>query len=244
MIKEVTGIIISSTNYNESSKILNIFTKEYGIIGVISKGCRKLKSKNKNISENFTYAKFNIYYKENKLSNLINGDVINYFKNIRNDISLIGYLTYIVDLSSQVYKQNEEEEIFNLMLSSILKIDDLFNPKVITNILEVKLLDYLGVSLNLDSCVKCGSKNIVTISSQAGGYVCKNCIKSERILSDKSLKMIRLYYYVDISKISELKIEDKTINQIDLFLKEYYDHLTGLYLKSKKFLDTITNKNT
>ena len=56
--------------------------------------------------------------------------------------------------------------------------------------------------------------------------------------------MIRLYYYVDISKISELKIEDKTINQIDLFLKEYYDYLTGLYLKSKKFLDTITNKNT
>ncbi len=239
MIKEVTGIIISSTNYSESSKILNIFTKEYGIIGVISKGCRKLKSKNKTISENFTYGKFNIYYKENKLSNLISCDVINYLKNIKSDITLIGYLSYIVDLSSQVYKQNDNKEIYNLLISSIEKIEDKYDPKVITNILEVKLLDYLGVSLNLDNCVKCGNKNVITISSNAGGYVCKNCYKNEKILNAKALKMIRLYYYVDISKIIELKIEENTINEIDIFLKEYYEHLTGLYLKSKEFLNTV-----
>lgn len=241
MIKEVEGIIISSTNYSESSKILNIFTKEYGIIGVISKGCRNVKSKLRNISENFTYGKFNIYYKENKLSTLISCDITNYLKNIKSDITLIGYLSYISELTSQVYKQNEEDEIYNLLIECINKIENKFDPKIITNILEVKLLDYLGVSLNLNNCVKCGNTNIVTVSSYAGGYVCKDCLKHEKILNPKVLKMIRLYYYVDISKISELKIEKVTSEGINNFLDEYYEHLTGLYLKSKKFLNEIEN---
>ena len=44
-IEEVEGIVLSETNYSESSKILNILTKEYKVIGVISKGCRNIKNK-------------------------------------------------------------------------------------------------------------------------------------------------------------------------------------------------------
>ena len=35
MIKKVEGIIIKETSYKETSKIVNIFTDEYGIIGVV-----------------------------------------------------------------------------------------------------------------------------------------------------------------------------------------------------------------
>ena len=44
-IEEVEGIVLGETNYSKSSKILNILTKEYGLIGVMSKGSRNLKSK-------------------------------------------------------------------------------------------------------------------------------------------------------------------------------------------------------
>ena len=242
MIKEVEGIIVSTTNYNESSKILNIFTPE-GIIGVLSKGCKNVKSKNRSVSENFTYGKFNIYYKKDKLSTLIECSVIDYLKNIRSDIVLIGYLTYICELSVNVYKQSPCKDIYDLLISSILKINNKFNPKVISNILEVKLLDFLGVSLMIDECVKCGNKNVVTVSPYLGGYICKNCMKNEKILNPKSVKMLRLYYYVDINKISELKINDFVIDEINMFLNEYYDHFTGLYIKSKKFLKNLTNIN-
>ena len=47
-IESIEGIILSETNYSESSKILNVLTKEYGLIGVISKGCRNMKSKLRN----------------------------------------------------------------------------------------------------------------------------------------------------------------------------------------------------
>ena len=45
MIKKVEGIIVSTVDYKESSKILNVFTSDDGIIGVLSRGCKKINSK-------------------------------------------------------------------------------------------------------------------------------------------------------------------------------------------------------
>ena len=44
MQKKIEGIIISTVDYKESSKIINILTKEEGIIGVIAKGSKNIKS--------------------------------------------------------------------------------------------------------------------------------------------------------------------------------------------------------
>ena len=49
----VEGIVINTKDYRDSSKILDIFTKEYGVIGVISKGCKSLKSNLRSISDKF-----------------------------------------------------------------------------------------------------------------------------------------------------------------------------------------------
>ena len=74
-IECVEGIVLTDVNYSESSKILNVLTKEYGLIGIISKGCRNMKSKLRGVSRKLVYGKFHIYYKENSLSTLISVDV-------------------------------------------------------------------------------------------------------------------------------------------------------------------------
>ena len=65
-MKDVLGIILKERDYGESSKILDVLTKEYGIIGVISKGSKKLKSTLGGVSTKLTYGTFHIYYKEDK----------------------------------------------------------------------------------------------------------------------------------------------------------------------------------
>lgn len=243
-IVSVRGIIISETPYSETSKILNIITKEYGTIGVLAKGAKSLKSKLRSVSTKLTYGYFHIYYKEKGLSTLVNVDVINNFKNIKTDITNMSYVCYILELVNQVMKHEYNEEIFNLLEASILKINEKFDAGIITNILELKMLDYLGVRPIIDECVLCGNKtDIVTISGDKGGYICKNCIKDDYIVSDKTIKLIRMFYYVDISKISKLSISSKVKYEIDMFVNSYYDRYTGLYLKSKKFVNDIKKLN-
>ncbi len=241
MLDEVEGIIIKVIPYGETSKIINVLTKDRGVIGIICKGAMGLKSKLRSVTDNLDYGIFNIYYKKDKLSTLVSVDIINPFKKIKSDILLISYATYITDLVSQVLKQVNDNNIYDDYIKALIKIDEGLNPIVITNILETKLLDYLGVSLNLTSCNICGNKkDIVTLSSEKGGLICKNCYKDEKILPIEIIKILNMYYLVDISSINEIKIKDSIINEINLFLTSYYDDYTGLYLKSKDFLKKIS----
>jgi DNA repair protein RecO (recombination protein O) len=238
-IISVEGIVINTTPYKENSKILNILTKDMGIIGCISKGCKNLKSKLRSISEKFAYGTFHMYYKEGGLSTLIDGDVKNYFINIRSDIIKVSYLTYICELSNNVYKESESDEVYPLLINSILKIEDGHNPRIITNILELQYLSFLGISLNLDNCVVCGSSKVVTLSLQKGGYVCQKHRTTENLLDLKVMKLLRLYNYIDISKISNIDIDENVSKKISEIIDLYYDEYSGVYIKSKKMLKEL-----
>ncbi len=242
MIEKVEGIILSISDYQESSRILQVLTKEHGLIGVIAKGCKSVKSPLRAACNSYTYGYFYIYYKENKLSLLSNVDIINSYSNIRLDIELISYMAYLCDLTYQVVKQNDDSNIFDILINALDKINNKLNPLIITNIVELKYLDYLGISLNLDSCVKCGNKeDIVTIDGDDGGFICKNCYTNQVIVDKKTIKLIRMYYLVDIKTISTIKISDVVSREINNFINTYYDRYTGLFLKSKEFLNKLIN---
>lgn len=239
MIEKVEGIVINEKAYGETSKIINIITREYGIIGIIAKGARTLKSEFRTTTTKLSYGYFNIIYKSGKLSTLVSVDIINPLKNIIRDIEKISYSSLILELTEQVIKQTHQN-IFDIMISGILKINENYDPLVILNIIELKYLDCLGVMPILDKCSVCSStSNIVTLSSDKGGYVCKNCRSNERILNEKTIKLIRLFYYVDISKISKLEVSESSKKEINEFLDMYYDRYTGLYLRSKSFLKNL-----
>ena len=245
MISKVEGIIVSETAYGDTSKIINVFTKEHGLIGIMAKGVKSLKSKLRSSTARFTYGTFHIYYKENRLSTLIAVDVVNNLNAIKTDITLVSYMSYITELVVQVFKQSEDISIYDLYVNTLLKLEEKLNPLVLTNILEIKLLDYLGIGLNLDSCIKCGStNNIVTIDPDYGGYVCNGCYINEKIVDSKSIKLLRMYYYIDIKSVAKLDIKDDISFEINNFLERYYDRYTGLYLKSKNFLNKILKINT
>ena len=243
-IESFEGIILSETNYSESSKILNVLTENHGLIGIMSKGCRKMKSKLRGVSRKLLYGKFNVYYKEQGLSTLISIDIINSFSKTLMDLEKISYASYILDLTGQVVRQNDSLEIFPILKNTLIKIEEGLNPLVLTNIIELKLLNYLGIAPNIDSCTHCGSKkNIVTISSYAGGYICSDCYNNEPLVSNKTIPMVRMYYYVDIENIKKLEVSDELTKEISRFLDDYYDRYTGLYIKSRDFIKKINQLN-
>lgn len=242
MKKKVKAIVISETDYSESSKILNLLTEDLGIIGVISKGCKRINSPLRSVSSKLCYGYFYIIYKENGLSVLTEVDILNDFKNIKTDLEKIGYAAYLIDLSKQVVNESSLDEVFPILEAALIKIESGFDPLIITNIVELKYLSFLGVTPILDSCAKCGNtSDIVTINSDCGGYLCKNCHNNEYLTDEVTIKLLRMFSFVDISKIKELNIKDINKKEINVFLEDYYVRYTGLYLKSKDFLKQVKN---
>ena len=100
MIKKVEGIIVKEIPYKETSKILTVLTKD-GMIGIISKGCKRIKSPLSAVSNKLSYGVFHINYREN-LSTLIEVDIIDTLSQIRKDITKISYVSFLTDLTIQV----------------------------------------------------------------------------------------------------------------------------------------------
>ena len=230
------GIVLSETPYSETSKILNVLTDDYGLIGIISKGCRNIKNKLRGVSNKMNYCEYTINYKEKGLSTLIEGSTINSFKNIYIDMKKAMFAFYLIDLVNQVLKENNNKEIFNLLVPALSKINDGLSPELISNIVEINLLDYLGVSLNLEECSICGNKeDLITIDLTSGGVICKNCYQEGYIMNNKALHLMQLLKKVKIDKLETLEITDEDIfKEIDKFIQEYYSSYTGIYLNKKQ----------
>ena len=235
MLVKTKGIVLKETPYSETSKVLNVLTSDYGLIGILSKGCKNMKSKLRGISNKMVYAEFTIKYKETGLSTLTEGNYINSFKNIFNDIKKANYSFYLMDLVYQIVSENNNKNLFPLLEQGLIKINDGLSPELISNIIELKLLKYLGVNLNLSNCVLCNSPDIFNLDIDNGGVICKNCYHEGYIFNNKTIKLLSLMEQLDLSKITNLEITDESIfMEVNDFLHEYYSTYTGLYLHDKK----------
>ena len=230
MKETIEGIILNETNYSETSKILNILSKEYGYISVISKGSRTMKSKLRGISMKLVYANFTINHKEKGISTLIEGNPINSFKNIFTNFNKLKIANRLVELAKSVLKENNNKDLFIILRDSLLKINEGFNEDIISYIFEIKLLSFLGVKPDFTECCSCGSINIKTFDLSLPGAICNNCYQDTYLFQERTLKLLNLFLDIDISKIDKLNITSKkTIDEIQFFLKEYYDSYTGIY---------------
>lgn len=236
--KKIEGIIVSTVDYKESSKIVNILSKEEGIIGVLAKGSKNPKNKLSSTTNVLCYGTFYLNYQEGKMSFLREVDIENSFKGIRRDIIKLNYSLFLLELMSQVYRHDQNQKVYELLIQGLYKINEGYDPQVITSIIELKSLVNLGIKPAIDRCVNCqNTHDIVTISSYKGGFLCKNCVGNEFIYHIKTLKLIQMFYLVDLSKITKLDISDTIKKEISMFIDEYYERYSGLYLKSKTFLE-------
>lgn len=238
----IEGIVLNETNYGETSKILNVLTKEYGYISIISKGSRKIKSKLRGISMTLVLANFTINYKPKGISTLIEGNPINSLKNIFTDFSKMNYAMYLVKLSKSVLKDTFNNSLYDILKNALIKINEGFNPLLITNIVEIKYLSFLGVEPNFTNCYNCLETDIITFDLKNGGVVCKNCYNDTYIFNKNTLKLLKLFQTIDISKIDKLNISNElVVKEIQDFIKEYYETYTGIYLIDKNKLINLMN---
>ena len=234
------GIILKEINYSESSKILTVFTKDYGKIGILSKGCRNIRSKLRSVSARLIYGFFHFYYQPNGLSTLICVDVIDPFSNILSSIEDIAYANYLLELTEKIAELEKEEVLFDLLIATLEKMNEGVPSKILSCIFSLKVLPLLGCGLVLDSCVGCGSlENIVTIDLEQGGFLCHKCLTNQSLVDHKLIQLMRLSMEVDVSKIKKLSLDQDLVDSFSNFLDEYYEKYTGISLKSKIFLKNI-----
>jgi DNA repair protein RecO (recombination protein O) len=243
MLQKCEGIVIRSTDYGESNKVVTIYTRESGKIGVMARGSKKPNSRLSAITQLFTHGSF-LVQKGSGLGSLQQGEIISSFRSIREDIFLTAYSSYIVELTD---KSTEDKKInpflFELLYQTLHYINEGYDPDVLMNIYELKLLNVLGLHPILNQCAVCGNTDgQFSFSIREGGFLCHRCLDKDPYhvkLSPAAVKLLRLFYYFDLTRLGTISLKEETKTELRKIIWAYYDEYSGLHLKTKKFLNSV-----
>ncbi|MFY0757532.1 DNA repair protein RecO [Metabacillus dongyingensis] len=243
MLQKCEGIVIRTNDYGETNKIVTIYTRELGKVGVMARGAKKPNSRLTSSTQLFTYGYF-LFQKSSGLGGLQQGETISSMRGIREDIFLTAYASYAAELLDKSTEQNEPNPfLFELFSQTLQLLNEGVDPDVLLYIFEMKILNVLGLYPQLDSCVNCSSKDgTFHFSIRENGFICHRCFEVDPYrlpISQATAKLLRLFYYFDLERLGKVTVKPETKTELKLVIDSYYSEYSGIFLKSKKFLDQM-----
>ncbi|MFD3447696.1 DNA repair protein RecO [Microbacteriaceae bacterium 4G12] len=248
MFQKIEGIVIRTNDYGETNKIITVFSREFGKVGLMARGAKKPKSRLAAVTQLFTYGYF-LVQTGSGLGTLQQGEIISAMRDIREDIFLTAYASYVVELTDKATEEKRNNPyLFELLYQTLQYMNEGIDPEILALIYQTKMMPVLGLYPELDTCAVCHQPGqFVAFSVREGGFLCSLHTEHDpyRIpLQEAASKLIRLFYHFDLARLGSVSVKDETKKQIRTVLNSYYDEHSGLYLKSRRFLNQLDKFQT
>jgi DNA repair protein RecO (recombination protein O) len=173
----LTGIILSSQEYNERDLIVHLINSKE-IYSVYCKGVRSMKSKNRRLTAPFSYVELQVGSSKNsQMKSLVSGRLLSTPLDLGSDLELGALCFALRDcIESSTFHPNYFPILEKFIEACAAKKDKemhIWAASLLACILQAE-----GIAPYVQGCVKCGSKQgIEAFSMQAGGFICKECNK-------------------------------------------------------------------
>ena len=235
----VEGVILKKTPYKENDMILHVYTKDFGKIGILARGVRKMTSKNARAVQEMMISEFEISLKKG-LSTLIKATPLHYLRHIKESIEYEIVGNYILEYYYRYIEENKPSyNDYQMLISSLKALDEGYSYLLVYIFFQVYILQSNGIDIEVDGCVKCGDSKVVSISIEDGGFVCASHFNHSKLYSKETLQAFRHFHKLTIHEIDQFHVSDDVLKEI-ISIHEYYIHeYAGISLKSLTFIKQI-----
>jgi len=244
MLHRVEGIVIRSMDYGESNKIITLFTRDAGKVGVMVRGAKKMNSRHSAITQLFTYGEF-VYFKTgSQMGSLNHADIISSHHRLRADLILTAYSAYMAEMVDRILIDNEPNPfIYEQLKAALDGIEDGKDAQMITHLFEMKMLIQAGYEPNFDECSSCGiDTNHPRLNIQLGGLLCPDCAikNSEAIeITDSLLKLLRLLARVDLNRLGKIEVKPESKLLLKQVMRAFLDTHVNIQWRSQHVMDQM-----
>ena len=243
MFNKGEGIVLKTTDYGETNKIVTLFTKNWGKIGVMARGAKKPSSKLSSCTQVFTIGSFLIQLNRG-LGLLHQGESIHSMRGLREDIYLTAFAAYIVELAEKGIDERKPNPVLYDQLSlSLQYLQEDYDPDIIKTIFEIKMLPIIGLKPVLHECANCKAKEgIFSFSIRENGFLCHRCFEMDRYripISPATTRLLSQFAKINLEQIGSIHVKEQTKKELDTVMEQYYETYSGLFLKSKGVLNQI-----
>ena len=243
--QSIKGIVLSTRDYADNDYLVKVFTEEYGIVSFLARGAKKNKSKLYN--QLFVSSQIEIIGKlpKNEGLGFINDATSKINSNIQLDIIKTAWVTYMGDLIDYALDEHQVNQYFYSQLEyAINKIEVGLDPQIITNIVQLQLLEPFGVQTDwhYDAIDHQTDSGDFDYSEKFSGIIAKNHwhLDEHRLHADqKVIYYLRQFSQINIKNINTIDVNDRTKRGIQLVLDNIYEKQVGVNPKSKNFINQL-----
>lgn len=226
-IDRIRGIVIKERVTGEANKQLVILAKGYGKMVLGAGGAKNQKSKFLASAQLFAYSDFEVYENRGFL-NLKQGNLIESFYPIRQDLLKLSYSVYLLEfLEKTVPEGLESDSALELLLKTLSVLSKTNFPVLLAVcIFELKYLQLMGLMPEMEVCCLCGQeKNTSALfSSRSGGVVCDQCkqkVHDVHLLSKGTNQAMNYILSTEKKQLFHFRVSDAVLQELVLILKEY-----------------------
>jgi len=243
------AVVTKSHKLGETSKIVWLYTKEFGKVRVVAKGARSPKSKFGSSLELFTHCSAVFYKKDRRdLQLLSQCDTVHHFGALETDVARFAFASAAIELlDSMVVGEEPNLPLFDLLVETLAQVDQC--PRsALKNVFwafELRAAELLGYRPELLRCSCCGrEEGLQRFAPLKGGLICRACSTKEPDSFEISLEARDFLRNLQSSGISgsvlcttSPRIESEVDRIVEMFLQFHVDRLPGL--KSLKLIKNL-----
>lgn len=230
MITHTEAIVFKSVDYQESSKIVTMFTREHGKIALMVRGVKKVKSKFSGLIEIGNILDVVYYHKSSRSVQILSeASYAVKNKNLRIDFEKMATMTSALELISQLLHDNEvNEPLFDFTKNMLTWLDeaDVHPPKIFPY-LQVRLAALTGIGLQLDVASPNGKTNYLNLES---GLITTESISSHSYkLTQNQYRYVQIAAQAQSSTLFDIPFKNGELKALIQHLDRYLKyHVEGL----------------
>jgi DNA repair protein RecO (recombination protein O) len=230
------GLIVKQVPFQESSKILHLYTAE-GMRSVLVHGAKKLKSPFLSASENLNLVQ--VTASDRELATVTEADLVDGYPGIKADLEKLAYAQHVAELLNVLAENQYDHAKFYAFVKKVLsRIDAEADYDVYVYMLELKYLYLLGVAPSFGVCAACGRTDGLAFHVRTGGASCPEHAEGPAATPEAYSWMARLYRF-DIGERLAERPSRETSAEIRRILDDYYAFHLGFRSKSRSLLSGL-----
>jgi DNA repair protein RecO (recombination protein O) len=234
--EKASALVLRVTDFSETSLVVSLFTREFGKIGALAKGARRLKNPFESALDVLTHCRIVFLHKSSEALDLVTeAKLVRRFRPCGANLRGLYAGYYVAELLGDLTDDNDPHpELFDLADETLaaLAAGEVVHRRLPR--FELGALGYVGHAPALRQCAECGTEIEMTgriaFGGIHGGVLCRDCRRGKNQVVSVSAGVLRtMAQLADMESQTwqRMEIDARTLGELRGVLNHYIAHLVG-----------------
>lgn len=244
------ALILRTVDFGESDRILHLLVPEYGRLTVIAKGARRSVKRFSGTLDYFNHLTVHIERRRpTSMARLDQARLIHAFGEIRVDPVRFALGCYLLEMLGRMAPEGgvraDTARLFEFTLTALRVIAGTEPDARMRTLLELRMLDALGLRPELRHCVRCGKPidtEVVAFLVSEGGPICGNCgerVDTQLRVHLGTLRALEQGLRFEAEHLGRLVLGGESLEEAKRLIGHFRRFHAGVALQSEAFLDQM-----